>query len=67
MTFEECYRHVGDAVIYTPRPGGPGRPGTIEVVKQLVVVKFHDHDGGILQVNPICLELADEPTLFGDS
>jgi hypothetical protein len=44
-------------VIYKPKPDAPGRPGTIEVVKQLVVVKFHDHDGGILQVNPYCLTL----------
>jgi hypothetical protein len=57
MTFEEAARHVGRAVIYKPKPDAPGRPGTIEVVKQLVVVKFHDHDGGILQVNPYCLTL----------
>lgn len=59
MTFEEAAQHVGDAVVYRPHPDAPGRPGVIEVVKQLVVVKFHDHDGGILQVNPYCLELAE--------
>ena len=59
MTFEEAQRCVGRAVIYEPKPDAPGRPGTIEAVKQLVVVRFHDHDGGILQVNPHCLRLAE--------
>lgn len=58
-------RHIGDAVIYRPRPGAVGRPGVIERVTQLVSVKFSDYDGGTLQCNPHCLELADEPTLFG--
>jgi hypothetical protein len=68
LTPEECTRHVGDAVIYKPRTDAVGRPGKIRSVSQMLAsVEFTDFDGGVLQCNPYCLELADEPTLFGNA
>jgi hypothetical protein len=59
LTFVQAAEHVGDHVRYTSAPGMPARPGVIRAVKQLVVVDFNDHDGGMLQCNPHCLDLVD--------
>jgi hypothetical protein len=61
-------RHIGDAVIYRARPDAIARRGKIiNVAQMLARVEFFDYDGGVLQCAPACLELADEPTLFGNA
>lgn len=68
MTADECMRHIGDAVIYKPRAGAVGRHGRIvNMAQRLARVEFFDYDGGVLQCAPACLELVDEPTLFGNA
>ena len=59
MDFQQCRDHIGEDVLYRDRVL-PARPGKIVGVHQLVHVQFTDHDGGVLAVNPFCLELARE-------